>query len=61
MNEKKTYEAPKVEKLDFDFTNSVVASGESSFSGDNKNHGQGCVSKNNACTWTYGNTKNKKC
>ncbi len=54
MNEKKTYEEPKVEKLDFDFTNSVVAS-------DNRNHGQGCVDKNNACTWTYGNTKNKKC
>ncbi len=57
MNEKKTYEAPKVEKLDFDFSNTVVASGTAS---DNQNHGQGCVSKNKQCTWTYGNTKNKK-
>ena len=58
MNEKNTYEEPKVEKLDFDFSNTVVASDTAS---GNQNHGQGCVSKNNACTWTYGNTKNKKC
>ena len=53
MDEKKTYEEPKVEKLDFDFSNTVVAS-------DNRNHGQGCVTENNMCGYAQ-NTKNKKC
>ena len=28
MNEKKQYESPKFEKLEFDFTNTVTASGD---------------------------------
>ncbi len=47
---KKTYETPKVEKLEFDYSDTVVASGNSNTSGENPDdqYWSGCT-----CDRTY--------
>ena len=52
MSCKKEYECPKAEKLEFDYTHTVLASGQ--------NHGQGCdgTDKSNASQCTSYETKN---